>query len=81
MIILWDEPKRLSNLQKHGLDFAELDESFLEQARMAETRKGRFALVGRMKGNWIVVVLKPLGREAVSIISMRYANKKERGHL
>jgi uncharacterized DUF497 family protein len=28
MKILWDEPKRLAKLDKHGLDFADLDEAF-----------------------------------------------------
>ena len=32
MEIVWDEPKRLANLDKHGLDFAELDEIFFEGA-------------------------------------------------
>jgi uncharacterized DUF497 family protein len=29
MQIVWDEPKRLANLDKHGLDFADLNETFL----------------------------------------------------
>jgi uncharacterized protein len=32
MRILWDEPKRLANLDKHGLDFADLDEAFFDHA-------------------------------------------------
>lgn len=28
MMIVWDEPKRQTNLAKHGLDFADLDEAF-----------------------------------------------------
>jgi uncharacterized protein len=28
MRIVWDEPKRLANLAKHGLDFQELDHGF-----------------------------------------------------
>jgi uncharacterized DUF497 family protein len=28
MQIVWDEPKRLANLDKHGLDFADLNETF-----------------------------------------------------
>lgn len=28
MKIVWDEPKRLANLDKHGLDFADLNETF-----------------------------------------------------
>jgi uncharacterized DUF497 family protein len=30
MKILWDEPKRLANVARHGWDFAGLDETFLE---------------------------------------------------
>jgi uncharacterized DUF497 family protein len=30
--ILWDEPKRLANLAKHGLDFADLNETFFDSA-------------------------------------------------
>jgi uncharacterized DUF497 family protein len=29
MKIVWDEPNRLANLDKHGLDFADLNETFL----------------------------------------------------
>jgi uncharacterized DUF497 family protein len=29
MKIVWDEPKRLANLARHGMDFADLDETFL----------------------------------------------------
>src|SRR6266567_9022768 len=28
MKIVWDEPKRLANLARHGLDFADLNETF-----------------------------------------------------
>jgi uncharacterized protein len=27
MLIFWDEPKRLANIDKHGFDFAGLDEA------------------------------------------------------
>jgi len=30
--IVWDEPKRLANLDKHGLDFADLNETFFDNA-------------------------------------------------
>lgn len=32
MKIVWDEPKREANLFKHKLDFADLDETFFENA-------------------------------------------------
>jgi uncharacterized DUF497 family protein len=28
MVILWDEPKRQANIEKHGFDFADLTEDF-----------------------------------------------------
>jgi hypothetical protein len=31
MKIVWDEPKRLTNLAKHGLDFADLDTDFFRR--------------------------------------------------
>jgi hypothetical protein len=30
MEIIWDEPKRLANIARHGLDFADLDDAFFE---------------------------------------------------
>ena len=32
MRIVWDEPKRLANLARHGMDFAMLEEEFFENA-------------------------------------------------
>jgi len=32
MEIVWDEPKRLANIARHGMDFADLDEAFFEAA-------------------------------------------------
>jgi hypothetical protein len=28
--IVWDEPKRLANIARHGMDFVDLDEAFFE---------------------------------------------------
>jgi uncharacterized protein len=37
--IVWDEPKRLANIAKHGgLDFADLDEEFFEQSMIVRGR-------------------------------------------
>jgi len=76
---VWDEPKRLSNLAKHGLDFADLSEEFFEGALIEIARQDRFVAIGELNGIAILaVVFRPLGSEAVSIISMRRANWKER---
>jgi len=79
MIITWDEPKRLSNLAKHGLDFADLDEEFFLVASIVQARERRLMAVGELHGELIIaVVFAPLGAEAISIISMRRAGRKER---
>ena len=39
MEILWDEPKRLANIKKHGLDFADLNETFFDDALVLPSYK------------------------------------------
>ena len=79
MKIVWDEPKRLANLEKHGLDFADLDEAFFENALVAPgNMPKRWRAIGVNAGGAIVVVFVRLGREGGSIISMRPASKNER---
>jgi uncharacterized DUF497 family protein len=78
MKIVWDEPKRLANLYKHGLDFADLDETFFDNALVLPTYNGRWAGIGKNTHGVIVVVFVTLGNEAVSVISMRPANRNER---
>jgi len=34
--IIWDEPKRAANLEKHGMDFADLNETFFDTALVSE---------------------------------------------
>jgi uncharacterized DUF497 family protein len=83
MHIVWDEPKRVANLIKHGLDFARLTDGFFLDAMIVAARDDRYKALGRLGdgGRLVVVVFKPLGREALSIISMRSANTKERRSL
>jgi uncharacterized DUF497 family protein len=76
--IVWDEPKRLANLDKHGLDFADLNETFFDNALVvpSHNKAKRWVAIGiNIRG---VVVFARLGREGVSIISMRPASKDER---
>ena len=79
MIIVWDEPKRLTNLAKHGLDFADFETGFdLSAAVMLPAKEGRFKLLGWFQNELLTAVIAaPLGGEAVSLISMRRASKKE----
>jgi uncharacterized protein len=80
MKIVWDEPKRLANLDKHGLDFADLDETFFDNALVLRSYNSskRWVAIGANIRGVIVVVFARLGREGVSIISMRPASKNER---
>jgi uncharacterized DUF497 family protein len=80
MKIVWDEPKRLANLEKHGLDFADLNETFFDNAVViaSHNKSKRWIAVGVNIRGVVVVVFARLGREGVSIISMRPASRNER---
>lgn len=79
MKIIWDEPKRQTNLAKHGMDFARLTLEFFLSATVEPTRQDRFLAVGMLEGEMVIaVVFRPMGSEALSVISMRPANMKER---
>jgi uncharacterized DUF497 family protein len=85
MKIVWDEPKRLANLDKHGLDFRGFEEGFSWEtclvfpARPSQTGRARHQMIGELKGELVVVaVVSPLGFEALSVVSLRPASGKER---
>lgn len=79
MEIVFDPIKRKKNLEKHGLDFADLSEDFFVDAMITPAKEGRWLAVNEFRGEIIVaVIFRPLGSEAVSVISMRRANRKER---
>ena len=79
MKITWDDRKRLANIAKHGLDFADLDLAFFATAIFRQGHSGRILALGPNRGEMIVaVVFRPLGTEALSVISMRPASVQER---
>jgi len=79
MLLIYDETKRLTNLAKHGLDFADLDVEFFVNAKVVEAKADRFMAIGEFRGAVIIaVVFRPVGSEALAIISMRPASTKER---
>ena len=78
MKIIWDEPKRIANLDKHGMDFADLNEKFFDTALVLNTYGRRYRAIGVNIRGVISVIFAVYGAEAVSIVSMRPANKKER---
>ncbi|MCG5241896.1 BrnT family toxin [Azospirillum doebereinerae] len=82
MKIVYDPPKRAANLDKHGLDFADLEDGvFFETALVRPAKDGRFMAIGRLADGTISVVFALLGTEGISIISMRPASTKERSLL
>ena len=82
MRIVWDEPKRRSNLATHGFDLA--DAELLDWDTMVivpghPARDGRrFRAIGLLDSDLVTVVFSRLGTEAVSVISMRPASNAER---
>lgn len=78
MKIVWDEPKRIQNLAKHGLDFASLTVEFFETATILPANMGRFMAINVILDGVVTVVFARLGSEGISIISMRPASRKER---
>jgi uncharacterized DUF497 family protein len=83
MKIVWDEPKRRSNLATHGLDLADAESFAWEDAVVipghpASDGRPRFRAVGWLADELVTVVFSPLGAEAISVISMRAASRKER---
>jgi len=78
--IVWDEPKRLANLDKHGLDFADLNEAFFDNELVipSHNKSRRWVAIGVNIRGVVVHVFARLGREGISIVSMRPASRSER---
>lgn len=77
-LIIWDEPKREANLAKHGLDFADLTPEFFINAVILVAHSERLAAIGTLHDGTVTTIFAELGREAISIVSLRPASKKER---
>ena len=85
MLVLWDEPKRIAKLDKHGLDFARFADEFAFEtairipAQSSRTGRPRFRLIGELDDELAVVaIVSPLGTEALALISLRRASASER---
>ena len=79
MGIIWDERKRLLNITKHGLDFALIEGEFdFAGALYTSAKDDRIKAIGRFEGRLAVLIFRPLGEEAISLVSLRIASKKER---
>jgi uncharacterized DUF497 family protein len=77
----WDERKRLSNLEKHGLDFVDVIAVFEAPHIVApsdhEGIEVRFLAIGTLEGRCVTVVYT-VRSEAVRVISFRRARREER---
>lgn len=81
MKITYDGNKRLVNIEKHGLDFADLTIDFFADALIVGAKQGRYMAIGEFQGIVVIaVVFRPLGSEGLSVISMRPASTTERKH-
>ena len=77
----WDEAKRQSNIQKHGIDFSGIEKVFAgETVTILDDRfdygECRFISVGVLTGR-VVVVAHTETQEVIRIISVRKATKHE----
>lgn len=82
MDIEFDDAKRAKTLQERSLDFADAVQVFAgptldQQDGRADYRETRYISVGWLNGRVVVLAWTPRG-EARRIISMRYANERER---
>lgn len=79
MRITYDEAKRQSNIAKHGLDFAALSLEYFLSCSVVPAKQERLLAIGMLEGALVIaVIFRPLGAEAISVISMRRASAKER---
>jgi len=74
--IVWDEPKRQSNLARHGLDLADPDEWFFLDAVTAPALTGRHMAIGRLNDEILAVVFAALGTGAFGDL---HASRKPQG--
>ena len=82
---VWDEPKRLRNIEIHRLDFEdamafEWEAAAITPSYSSRLGRRRFTATGIFEGDLITIVFSPLGVEAYSIISVRRASRKERNN-
>lgn len=79
-IFEWDEQKRRSNIEKHGLDFISAAEIFdgrpIVTAQSTSLEEERFLTVGNLNDRFMTVVWTWRG-DAIRLISARRARDQE----
>jgi len=78
----WSEAKRRSNIQKHGIDFIEIESLFAVTTVTAlddrfDHGEPRFTTLGLLNGR-VVVVAHTETKKVIRIVSVRKATKNER---
>lgn len=78
----WDEQKNLSNIEKHGLDFQDVQSAFMQpiltkKDERFEYGEDRLISVGKI-ANFCIVIIWTKRNNTIRLISARLANKKER---
>ena len=76
----WDESKRLSNIQKHKIDFADAVEIFAAEHMILPARsdiESRWIAVGSLSDQ-VIAVIFTLREDVIRIISARKARTDER---
>jgi uncharacterized protein len=77
----WDEPKRIANLRKHGIDFSDVPVVFsrtivtIEDDRV-DYGEERFITFGLLQGH-VIAVVHTESEDYIRIISARKATKYE----
>jgi len=83
MKLEWDEAKNAVNIDKHGIDFADLAELFERPmlCRRDDRRdygEERWIAIGTVEGRAMVVVFTEREPDIIRVISARKANQRER---
>jgi uncharacterized DUF497 family protein len=77
----WDEAKRQSNIQKHGIDFVGIEKAFAGTTLTIwddrfDYGESRFITLGILSGR-VVVIAHTEAQEIIRVISVRKASKNE----
>jgi hypothetical protein len=79
----WDEAKRLTNIDKHGIDFEDIAPAFDDETALhvpdhrMDYGEERVIMIARCRSTIMSIVYTMRG-ERTRIISARFANQRER---
>lgn len=78
----WNDNKRLSNVEKHGIDFLDAIEVFSDPDRIElespREQEVRVQTIGKLNAGLIILVVWVYRHKKKRIISARCASRKER---